>query len=410
MKRLTLIAFCLALLSPAAFSQSSSVYPLRVYAKHSQTSATNLNSALAQYWFNTNPTGMDLNGAEKALNGNMEGTFTAGVANSFTRQTASGYLGVYTKDSTTYNIHGGTYSQRIVLSGAMFWISQACAAVKGNKYTQEWWVKASVADTFQITLWDGTNQQTSPNLPVVANTWTKLIYNATALASGAGNFNLRQLFPKTDTARIDDISLTPAYDGMDVTVLNFPMGGSSYAGIIGSNGSTAPEGTWGVLRYSTTTNRVMFSASDVAGAFSASTPSSVINLTGWVAVVTTFLHTGGPTYYANGALINAVANTTVGKLVSTTAFFVGRDYSIAYLLDQVGPCQRVIFKSGLPSNIAGIVQQISAQWVSTHTLPLSYNGVVPVFNVDWTKQGYDKSGNGNTLTPSGEAISMPVTY
>jgi hypothetical protein len=369
--------------------------------------ATVLNGS-TQYWSKTSPVNMDLNGAELLTNGAMEGVYTAGVANGWVKSLNTGYAGTYTKDSTAYNIHGGTYSQRIVMSSSKFEIKQGGLSWTGNnKATQEAWIYASVADTFQLGFWDGTSNFNSSTLPVVAKTWTKLVYNSQPThTAAADSFYIRQLWPKTDTVRIDDVSLTQAYDAMIIVIEKTTMNGDAGLVFHSNNfGSAASNIGWALINR--ITSRLDIDVNDGTTRFANVQTVSYFD-GGYHVVIATIDRTGNSTIYFDGTSVGTLSISTCGKIISPDGLFVGKAGTSggAQLTGNCSQVQVIRF-TGI-GNQSSNISMISAN--KNKPFPSSYTNSQIVFWTDWSRQGYDKSGTGNTLSPTASPSIQKVKY
>lgn len=109
------------------------------------------------------------NGTDAITNGTFEGTFTSGLAASWTKWGGSQ---TYAQESTI--LHGGSKAQRITCVSNIqpIGVLQSCALVNGKTYKVIAWVYSSSARAFDILITGTGSHTTSSTVP--SQTWTEV--------------------------------------------------------------------------------------------------------------------------------------------------------------------------------------------------------------------------------------------
>lgn len=353
--------------------------------------ATALNGS-SQYWAKASPSNVDFNGSEVLTNG----TFDANVA---------GWAGVDASiayETTTKRTGAG--SCKVTSTGGLngYLASNNVANTTNGNFTFECWVYAPTATVLKTVRLQVRNQSLgtlyqSGNTTLVANTWTKLVVNG---ASGGSQTGLRVAIQWVGTPTagdiiyVDDASLKQAYDAV--------WGGfirTSASGVqtICAAGFSSSLRTSMFLNNNTATVTVSDGTTSVSA-----TNSATVNDGRHHAFFATLSRTGNLTLYVDGVAGTGVSATAVG-IIAVDSIYVGRGLTGSYFNGQIEQRQRIRYTS-LPSDIA---QQLSDIYAQGKLKPPYGEGVITTW-YDWRSGGYDKSGNGNNLTPVNSPLIINV--
>jgi hypothetical protein len=347
-----------------------------------------------QYAPRANPVGLDLNGPELLPNP----TFDAGV---------TGYSaingGVLSAEGVVKRTGAG--SAKVVCNGTAYG-GLGTAAINDtstNKFTYEAWVRcpaANVSKLVRIALTDQTGDVNigSVQTTVTADTWTKMVVNAQAPGTQTG-FKVNATMPANangDILYVDDASLTQAWDGMGVLAYKTSTNAAT-AFILGAFSTTASTPNLRFLQ--STSNLFRVSIADPVTAVDNATGGNALNDGQWHILIATFQRTGNLTKYVDATATGSSAITAVGKITFNEATLGALYNGTNPTTGQEGHFQWIRF-AGLPSNIAGIIAQMNANW-RRNGLPRAYPGGTMGLDVDWRSGGLDRSGNGNHLSLTG---------
>lgn len=346
---------------------------------------------------------LDLNGYERIMLSDSRGFET----------TVGAWVGAgnHTVARSTVDKRTGTASALLTATGAgdattnyiELPASGFTSLVEGEKYTLEFWAKATGATT-KITASIGGQSRQSAN---IGNTnWTsasnKYVFNFQATASEVGQ-PIRLFLDKADTVYIDDVSLTQAYD----MLMTYWYKGADNVGGIFSRGLAFSQGAnigWEV------NHNTDYSIAIWDGVFY----REAKKLTGifdhyWHMITYTINRSTVITQNTDGKdSVKSTEITPVGKIIRVIPFPVGVR-AIAYLDGQLGDIQITRFtdiakSNATPSGLLNAYNRgnlVSKEWQG--------GGAQEVAFYDWKGESSsemlsDKSGTGNDLV--GTATSL----
>ena len=315
-----------------------------------------------------------------------DGGFETGVAD-------WSQVGNHTCSRVTYDYHSGSACMEIIATGAgnsVNCIFKTLNLTAGNKYTLEFWGKLKSGTTRNCNFVD---QISGNNAIVFSTTWTKYVFNRLCATSSP-------VYPQwqlaaADTVLIDDVSLTPAWDAIIISIVK---SSKDYSGGVGSF-LDCVEFT---QRFATTNNMTTKVSDGTTSIYP--TGGTVINNGLSNVLITTLNRTGNATNYVNGSLeAGTLSMTAIGKLLATPVTVGAGAGGSAFIL---GSCSSVQIVRGTFTD-AYLAQVVAQIWAQKKPLAAYPNGQV-VGWWDWKNGGYDKSGNGNHLTNTGGASIVRI--
>ena len=357
-----------------------------------------------QYWSKASPTGMDLNGAERITNANNrgfevdKGEWADAGTHSIVRSTTDKRTGTASGKIVATGV-GDATTNYVTIAASTF-----TTLVLGEKYTVEIWATSETATT-TLTFVIGTQTKTSATLSTTPGTFTKTVLNFQA-AAGDLTQPLIVYLSKAATVYIDDVSLTQAKDAMfSVLVKPTSFNGAARSSIFSRSAAGASNGSFSLWDFNNI--NMILDVRDAGGVVIQPVfATSLLPLNQWSLIQGTIDRTGNATIYLNGVLKQGLSIVTVGSVVATTTLYIGA--VTESFTGSVGSIQFAVFNS-LPSDIATTIAQINATY-KRNGLPKFYTGGTIVLDVDWSQQGYDKSGTGNSLTGTGSPQTTRVKY
>ena len=248
-----------------------------------------------------------------------------------------------------------------------------------------------------LTLAIGNQTKAISSVSCVSGTFTKLVWNFQATANEV-NQPIKIYANQADIVYLDDVSLTQAYDALVSAWVKVPTSFSTIGSVV-SNGSIVPDAGFRLMIRGDQNGYAYGYISDNITQKLATVNIDCRSNTAYKLVHVVFNRTGNLTMYSNGVAYNTADISGIGKVVSTSSLFVGRDYySANYFSGNLGEVQITRFDDIATSN------------VSANTLLSAYKGGLGTWSngniVAWYKwRGstdaqllYDYSGNGNSLS------------
>lgn len=352
------------------------------------------------YHFRTSPSKTDLNGSESLANTTFDANTTGWSVLS---------AGAISHNTNLDRVRTGAGSLQYVVTssppgnnGVVASISPA-SNTSTDKFTWEAWCYVPATDSLRkvriaIVTQAGASFGASSDLTLTANTWTKVVANGQAPGTQTGIFVRVQLLSGglNDTLYVDDVSLKQGWDG--VASIRVKTSSGSTQTIAGSSVTNSSR-----LRIWQNTATASVSLTDGVTTVTA-TNSATINDGREHQWDVTWSRTGNLTLYIDGVAGTGQSITGIG-VVTIDTLWIGRDQTGNYSTGTIGEKLRVRYSS-LPSDIASwITAAANSKFIPFP--PLSGGGEI-VFWTDWQSGGYDKSGNGNHLTPVGGAAWGPI--
>lgn len=360
-----------------------------------QQSYAALLNGTSQYFSKTSPTKMDFNGSELVTNGTFDDNVTGWTA-----------VAATLSHETVIKRTGGGSAKMVWASGtAMVLLSTAVSNASTNKFTAEAWVYAPTGNTnFTAAIFIANQVGTAisgiTNVVLVADTWTKLVVNATA----PGTQTSVQLRVRLDAAAsgdilyVDDASLTQAWDFLVITDVKPTVAGSFNEIFSAYNASIRYE-----FRKSSTEKlqTILYDGSTTPTAQS----SGNIVTNAWQRIASTLDRTGSATNYISGAVDGAALITSLGKLSAWSVADVGIHLAdpSRWWTGQIGEVLVVRYAS-LPTDIASWIAYANTQ----RFIPEPPGGGETVLRIFGRRNdALDQSGNQGLLVNTGGTPIIP---
>ena len=354
---------------------------------------------------------MDLNGSEITTYGNCE-TYAPKIG---------GFNSIIRCDTAIVaRPHSGSNALQILPNAATavgFRIGATSGSlngtVVGSKYTLEAWVYLAAAFSGSLSevklsiVKDNSVIIASSTSPAATATWTKLVVNFEVPAGSTGITpvvylnNTAATLASTDTALVDDVSLTQAWDGVIGARVNVNSFATERTLLRRKNGDATVAGWYLTIP---TTGRINLRLGDdinIASANAAADKLVVLNKE--VFVIGTIDRTGLLTIYLSGENVGTVSAALIGRVVSATeVFYLGVKGGVSNFFSGTIREPFFIRYTPLPSDIARWIAHANTQ----RFIPEPPGGGETVLRIFGRRNdALDQSGNQGVLTNTG---STPI--